>query len=389
VLDSIYVGMSGLTGYSQGLRVIANNSANMNTPGFKSSSLQFADQFYSYGNLTGGQIGHGLNTYSTQLNFKAGELRKTGNDLDLAVDGVGMFVLKGDDGNLRYSRAGQFEFNTDDLLVNRADGSSVMARGTDGALTSVSLTGLRTNAASATKTVTFAGNVSSTETEVTIGGIKVLDGLGAEHTLSLKLTNDSATADGSWKAELFDGTASVGTSSIVFADGQPTAATAKMTFTYQPAGVPDMPLTLDFSADVTSYASGSLSSLASTKQDGYAAGALTNVTFDSEGALALTYSNGQTVSGSRLALARFDTLDSVEASGDNAFTAKIESDWTTGWAGDAGFGTLQAGSIEISNVDLSQEFSDLVIMQRGYQASSQIVSTANDMIQELFSMSSR
>ena len=83
MLNSIYIGMSGLQAYSQGLRVIANNTANINTPGFKSSSLQFADMFYSTESSGSGlmQVGYGLGTAGTTLNFKQGELRQTGNTL--------------------------------------------------------------------------------------------------------------------------------------------------------------------------------------------------------------------------------------------------------------------------------------------------------------------
>lgn len=394
MLDSIYVGMSGLAGYSRGLRVIANNSANLNTPGFKSATLQFADQFYSNGsgdgaspNGTGGQIGHGLNTLSTQLNFSQGELRQTGNELDLAVDGEGLFVLKGDDTNLHYTRAGQFEFNVDGVLVSRTDKSKVMARSQDGSLSSVTINGLKSNAASATKTVTVTGNLSSAESETSVS-VRVLDAAGGEHTLTLKLTADGATGAGTWKAELLDGTTSYGTANLVFVGGSPTAETARMSFAYKPTGVPEMPLTLDFSSDVTSFSANSLSTLV-VKQDGYSAGALTNVTFDDVGGLMVTYSNGQIVKGPKLALARFDTLDAVESTGDNSFTATDSRAWSVGNAGSGGFGKIQAGSVEISNVDLSREFSDLVIMQRGYQASSQIVSTANEMIQELFSMKNK
>lgn len=393
MLDSIYIGMSGLSGYSRGLRVIANNSANLNTPGFKSATLQFADQFYSNGSGegggaegNGGQVGHGLSTHSTQLNFAQGELRQTGNDLDMAVDGEGLFVLKGDDGELHYTRAGQFEFNTEGALVSRTGGSKVMARAQDGTLSGISLIGLKTNAASATKTVTVTGNLSSTESSSTLA-VKVLDAAGGEHALTLNLTADS-TAPGTWKAELLDGTTSVGTSTLVFVGGTPTAETAKMSFTYKPAGVAEMPLTFDLASDVTSFAANSLSTLVA-KQDGFAAGSLTKATFDDAGALVTSYSNGQTVKGAKLALARFDSLDAVESSGDNSFVATDNRAWTIGTAGSGGFGKVQSGSVEISNVDLSREFSDLVIMQRGYQASSQIVSTANEMIQELFAMKNK
>src|SRR4051794_22833120 len=117
MLNSIYIGMSGLQGYSQGLRVIANNTANLNTPGFKGSTLQFADMFYSNNRTQAGpggmmQVGYGLNTAGTVLNFQQGELRQTGNSLDLAVDGQGLFTVKDASGDLHYTRAGQFSFNT-------------------------------------------------------------------------------------------------------------------------------------------------------------------------------------------------------------------------------------------------------------------------------------
>jgi len=148
MLESIYVGMTGLLGYSRGLRVIANNTANINTPGFKSSSIQFSDLFYTGGNLSGGnasrnqdQLGFGLNTTGTAISFKQGELRQTGNDLDLAVDGQGMFILKNADGQLSYTRAGQFKFDAAGELVSRVNGEKVMGLDSHGNFTAVSLAG--------------------------------------------------------------------------------------------------------------------------------------------------------------------------------------------------------------------------------------------------------
>ena len=87
MLDSIFIGMAGLGAYSKGLKVISNNVTNLNTPGFKSSQLQFADLFYQ-GSQNGegsGRYGHGVGTFGTTLNFKAGDFRSTGNDLDMAI----------------------------------------------------------------------------------------------------------------------------------------------------------------------------------------------------------------------------------------------------------------------------------------------------------------
>ena len=122
MLDSIYIGMSGLTSFSKGLSNISNNVANLNTPGFKGSELGFADLFYRYqysgsGNQDGlpYQQGDGVKTGSTSLKFTQGDFRQTGNDLDVAVDGQGFFILV-KDGKTFYTRAGQFKID-DSALV--------------------------------------------------------------------------------------------------------------------------------------------------------------------------------------------------------------------------------------------------------------------------------
>ncbi|MFT4171330.1 MAG: flagellar basal-body rod protein FlgF [Rhodocyclaceae bacterium] len=392
MLDSIYVGMTGLVGFSKGLKVIANDTANMNTPGFKSSQLQFGDLFFGGSGQNGlaqdssNNIGYGLNTYSTTLNFSQGELRQTGNDLDLAIDGTGMFIVKTEDGRQLYSRAGQFKLNDDGVLVDKTDGSKVMGIDANGAMGEISIAGMRSSPGHASETVKFIGNLSSTVTDTTISNIIVYDNVGAQHTLSLVLKNTGATKSGSWSATLKDGDTEIGTGEIVFADGKPQADAATLSFTYTPTDGTPVELKFDFSTDVTSYAAGNQSTLAFNSQDGYGAGQLTTVAFDGNGNLKLTYSNGQTQSGSRLALASFDSADSVQQVGNNKFAQVSTKGWHFGLAGDNGFGTIQGGRVEISNVDLSQEFSDLVVMQRGYQASSQVVSTANEMLQELFNM---
>ncbi|RYF15894.1 MAG: flagellar hook-basal body complex protein [Comamonadaceae bacterium] len=388
MLDSIHVGVTGLLGYQQGLRVIANNTANLNTPGYKSSTLQFADLFYAR-SPAGGRatldLGHGLETTGTHVNFRQGDLRPTGNDFDLAIDGQGMFVLRDGSGEARYTRAGQFDFDSTGMLVHRADGSKVQGWNAQGKLADVSVAGMRVAPGKATASLQFTGNLSSTLPEHTVTGVKVFDAMGQEHVLALQFTSN-AQAPGGWQVELLDGTTVVGTSQILFVDGRATAATSKLTFSYAPPGRPVQDLALHFGVDATSFASGTLSTLAMTSQDGYAPGNLTGITFDETGALVASYTNGQTVKGSRLALARFPSSDAVRNLGGNLFAAAGGAEWQVGSAGEGGFGGVKAGMLEGSNVDLSREFSDLVVMQRGYQASSQVVSTANDMLQELFGM---
>ncbi len=396
MLESIYVGMTGLLGYSRGLRVIANNTANINTPGFKSSSLQFADMFYTGGNLSGGnasqnydQVGFGLNTTGTAMSFKQGELRQTGNDLDMAVDGQGLFILKDADGKLRYTRAGQFKFDDNGVLVSRASGEKVMGMDSSGALVEITVAGQMLTQGRPTTRLKFSGNLSNTVTEQSaVGTVQVVDGGGVVHALSMKFVTTEATTSGTTvRVDLLDGTAVVGSGSMVFIGGKPTPQTSVINMTYVPAGQPPMTLAMDFSTDTVLFAGST--TLRMDSQDGLGPGTLSGTAFDGNGVLRLSYSNGQTVKGARLALARFDSPDAVAALGNNQFKALNTNAWHVGVAGEGAFGTVRAGQVEISNVDLSQEFSDLVIMQRGYQASSQVISTANDMLQELFSMKSK
>jgi flagellar hook protein FlgE len=396
MLDSIYIGMTGLMGYSRGLKIISNNVANMNTPGFKASQLQFANLFYANDQSGGqgvpmsyGQSGLGLNTLNTTLNFKQGEFRQTGNSLDLALNGNGFFVLRALDGTLSYTRAGQFDFDADGFLVNRTDGLRVMALDGRGQLTDVTLTGLKTNPAKATDTITFQGNLSNDDTDHVIDGVKVFDSVGGEHTLKLTFTNNAPATPGHWTVTVTDGGTTVATGNIAFINGAPDPAASSLSFSYAPSGVAAIPLTFDFKTDVTSFAAGTTSSLAVNKVSGYGIGALTDVTVNENGQLKLTYSNGQTALGSRLAIARFDTEQSLEGLGGNQFKSKDDSTRHLGTAGGAGIGAVSSGLVELSNVDLSQEFGDLIVTQRGYQASSQIISTANDMIQQLMDMKSR
>lgn len=394
MIDAIYVAMTGLNGYEKGLRVISNDTANLNTPGFKGSTLQFADMFYSNGNLNGGnaqtfgQYGAGLTTLGSVLNFQQGQLQNTGNDLDLAIDGLGLFTLKGSDNVLRYTRDGQFKFNSDGVLVSATTGEEVMARDSNGAVGPISVANLGTNPAKSTATVTFSGNLSSTATTDTIENVKVIDKAGTSHALSVKLDAESSTP-GTWDVTVLDGSTTVGTGKIAFIDGLPDLANSKVAVTYTPPGESAMSLSLDFSNNVTSFDSGSQSTIAMGSQDGYVPGNLTAATFDATGTLQLTYSNGQVVKGSRLVLSRFNSPDAVESVGNNEFEVKDGLSWQIGVAGEDGFGNVRPGMVESSNVDLSQEFSNLVIMQRGYQASSQVISTANDMLTQLFDMRSK
>lgn len=389
MLDTIYIGTSGLTSYSEGLRTVSNNLTNVNTPGYKGANLQFANMFSQQSGLggsTGGSSpsGGGLQALATAINFKQGDFQQTGNALDVAIDGKGFFVLS-DNGQTRYTRDGQFQFDTDGFLTSRVDGSHVQSLSDKGQLADIKLSSIQNNAPKATTTVTFAGNLASDATNFTLSGVNVIDAVGGQHNLTLAFANNSGT----WTVSVTDGSTAVGSGTIQFSSGQPVSGKNSFSLTYSPSGVASIPLKFDFSTNATSVAStdgSGTSTLSMTKQDDHVAGALTDVTFDDEGFISAKYSNGQTVKGARLALASFDSEVNIEQAGSNEFISNNPAAVHYGYAKTKSFGSLQTSVVEGSNVDMAQEFSNLIVMQRGYQASSHVVSVANDMIQELFDM---
>jgi flagellar hook protein FlgE len=399
LLGTINTGMSGLMAYSQGLQDVGNNLTNVNTPGYKGTQTQFSDLFNQEDsqNSTGGaaqETGAGLATVGTTINFTAGTLNQTGNPLNVAITGNGFFVtIK--DGQQTYTRAGQFQFNSAGILINGADGQNVAGLGSNGQLENISLTPLQNNPAKATSTVTFTGALNAiASTNPILGGITVTDPAGGQHTLSLSFSLNAATTPPtgpSWTVTATDGTgATVGTGTIQYNNttGAPVATADTISLAYAPGGMTAFPIKLDFSS-TTSSSLGSPttpSSIAVNTVDGYGAGTLVSETFNASGTLVATYSNGQTANGPTLALAYFKSAQDLTETGGNNFVASSAGDAKFGTAGTGTLGTITAGSIEGSNVNLSQEFSNLIVMQRGYQAASQVLSTANDMIQTLFDM---
>lgn len=406
MLDSILIGLSGMEGFSRGLKVISNNVANLNTAGFKSSTMQFSDAYYQQSGAgfdpTTGEstsFGSGLATSSSVIDFHAGELQSSNNPLDTAISGDGYYVFHDKDtGAQTYTRDGQFQFNKDGVLVSTTTGKYVMGYSAAGAqdLSKITLDGLRSNPAKATTVVKFNGNLNPTPAtgttiaETKLDSVVVDDALGALHTLKLDIKNNGSSAPNTWRVTVTDSDGTtVGTGTIGFVGGAPDPANDTFTVQYTPTGETEFDLKFDFSTDVTSYANGDLSSLAVASQDGYGAGSISATTFDSDGKLSITYSNGQTAKGAQLALAHFDSTLGLKQVAGGQFEADDASTVHMGRPGANGLGTIEASEIESSNVDLSGEFSNLIVMQRGYQAASNVISTANEMLQQLFDLHGR
>jgi flagellar hook protein FlgE len=374
--------------HSKGIKTVGNNLANVNTPGFKGAQLEFANLFQQGTNPQQGQgnvfstgQGQGVVTAGSSINFSAGGDLATGNPLNAKIDGNGFFaVRRGTD--ILYTRDGNFGLNPAGMLVN-ASGDHVLGLGTDGQLTEVSVPTLMHDKPKATSVVKFAGNLSSVvaapPVDTKVDNVTVYDASGVAHPLSLSFKNNGS---GAFDVTIKDATATtIGTGTIKFIVGGPIAGFDSIKFSLPPGG---NPMTLDFSSDVVSLSGAS--SIAFASQDGYTGGVQIAQAIDAAGYLTVQYSNGQTEKGPRLALADFASEHNLQDAGGSMFRTIGDATPTFAHAGELGLGMLASGHREGSNVDLSQAFSDLILMQRGYQAGSHVVSVANDLIQELFDM---
>ena len=400
MLDAIYNALAGMAAYSRGLDTISNNVANLNTPGFKSTVSQYSDierQAGDAGLPNGSMSGSGVSYSGTQLSFTPGQLQSTGNSLDAAIDGQGFFVLD-QNGERLYSRNGQFQFDKDGYLVDGVTQAKVMMQTATTSLQPFNINSYRSYAPTATTKITLAGNLAQTSTTspnvFNVASISTIDTSGGTQVLSAKFTQDT-TDSTKWTVEMFDANNnSLGTGTLQFGpDGTPIAGQAALTFVVKPTNLPSYTVTLDIGSSgsfsgVTSTANSTTSTVQMLRQDGVQLGSLTDTSFDASGRLQLTYSNGQKLFPATLLLANFEDPGALKQIGNSLFSASTGQTETIATPSQNGLGQIQDGQVEMSNVDLTQQFTDLIVVQRGYQASSQTMSVANEMLQQLLSMQS-
>ncbi|GAA3665973.1 flagellar hook protein FlgE [Microbacterium marinilacus] len=381
MLRSLYAGISGLRSHQTMLDVTGNNIANVNTAAFKASSVQFQDtlsQIVQNSALpqaeTGGrnpaQVGLGVQVASISTNFAQGSAQATGVPTDLMIAGDGFFVVRSG-AETAYTRNGGFSFDAQGRMVT-ADGAFVQGwTAQDGAIAPGSPTGNITlpvgavSPAAATTSARVTGNLPSDAAvgDELVRDVTVYDAEGTADTLTLTFTRTA----GGWDVA----TAGGATTSLTFDDGRLTGG-GSLT-----AG----PIAVDLSA-VTGYAE--LKTVAIGGQDGNAAGTLQSYALSDDGSLVGTFSNGETAVLARVALATFVNPSGLEKAGGSQYRPTVNSgDATIGEAGVDGMGSLISGALEMSNVDLSQEFTNLIVAQRGFQANARIITTSDEVLQEL------
>ncbi|WP_311878754.1 flagellar hook protein FlgE [Microbacterium forte] len=383
MLRSLYSGISGLRSHQTMLDVTGNNIANVNTAGFKGSSVLFQDSLSQLignpgipddevGGRNPAQVGLGVQVAGVRTNFAQGSAQATGRGGDLMISGDGFFAVRSG-GETLYTRAGGFSFDPAGKMVT-ADGSIVQGwSAQDGVVNTGQATGnivLPLDAVSparATTEATVTGNLPSTAAtgDELVRDVTVYDAQGTPSTLSLTFTK---TATG-WDVTE---PASGATGSLAFTDGKQAGAGLTLT-----AGA----VSVDLGA-VTGYAE--LSTVAVSEQDGAAAGTLKSYSITGDGSIVGTFSNGATQTLGKIAMATFANPEGLEKAGGTSYRASVNSGAVRmGEPGQAGFGSLVSGALEMSNVDLSQEFTNLIVAQRGFQANARIITTSDEVLQEL------
>jgi len=399
MLGTIYVGLAGMNAYSKGLDVISNNVANLNTTGFKAGMASFAEVVYrnsggaTQGSPGTGSHGAGVTVTSDSQNFRQGDPHETGNALDAAVQGSGFFVLERD-GQRYYTRAGEFEINKDGDLVERNSGALVMVTTDGGAVGKLNIDGFRVFQPKATTEAKLQGNLARSGEATVNASLTLNDATGTAQTVKVRFVRDG-TDPLLWTVNVLDSKDVVlATGSMRFdAAGTPAADNAPISVTLTPEGGTPFTFTLNTGAagtfsGVYSLISNTTSNLSMLKQDGLTLGTINQngATFDERGNLELTYSNGEKKKIGRLVLARFDSGGELDSIGNGMYVTKPGHTALLSAGLESGVGRVMGGNLELSNVELTEQFTNLIIIQRGYQASSQMTSVANEMMQQLMSM---
>ena len=401
MLRSLFSGISGLRAHQQMMDVTGNNIANVNTTGYKSSQTVFQDTLSQMVNAAGApqngaggtnpaQVGLGVRTASINANFNQGAAQTTGKSGDMMIQGDGFFMVKSG-GEELFTRAGSFTFDANGSLTT-PNGQIVQGWSAD-------LTG-KVNTAGApgniklpigislspvqTTAFTLTGNLSyeALVNDVKVIPIPTIDKDGASGTLNVTLTKTDADT---WQMTMPDDPINgpVTPFDVNFVGGRAQSGVNDS------AGNDTGEITMGGYTinlkDVTNY-SGSTEARVSAS-DGSAAGLLSSYTVSNTGQIVGVFSNGLKQTLGQLALANFNNVNGLEKIGDSMFRSTVNSGLAqVGAAGSAGLGLITNGALEMSNVDLAQEFTNLVIAQRGFQANSRIITTSDEILQELVNL---
>ncbi|MFE8695178.1 flagellar hook protein FlgE [Cytobacillus sp. FJAT-53684] len=395
MLRSMYSGISGMKNFQTKLDVIGNNIANVNTFGFKKGRVTFKDTMNqmvagasaatdSRGGTNPVQVGLGSTLASIDTIHTSSSLQTTGRSLDLGIDGDGYFVVKQGDQNL-YSRAGNFYVDDNGTLVT-ANGLKVQAY-RNGVLEDIVVNVNASLPALATNEMKLEGNLPDPTTLPLGSGsevqqMKVVDKKGIEHTLDYQyLVND--TGDG-WTIQFTNQkvTPPKIADPIDLEYTAPSFTAAELDLTE--LDLVDGEETVTLNIDNLKQEGDSVT--AQVNPNGNLSGKLESFNIGPTGEVNGVYSNGQIRSLGTIALAKFSNTSGLMKAGNNLFQETINSGTANINIPGSGRGSIASGALEMSNVDLSEEFTEMITAQRGFQANTRIITTSDEILQELVNL---
>ena len=428
MMRSLFSGVSGLRNHQVRMDVIGNNISNVNTVAFKTGRVTFKEGFAQllqgasrppgdHGGINPIQVGLGMQIGSIDTLFSQGNLETTGLNTDLAIQGDSFFtVAKGN--QHYYTRAGNFQQDADGRLVSPTNGFVVQGRMADNG---VFLDGIRDivlpfgqkTAAKSTDSIALGGNLNGAAPIVTgtfdaagradpanagswtESSITVYDSLGNQHDVKVQFWKTAAD-EWSWQV---DGT------NLPVGFTPPNATPQTLTFDsvgilsaaaptsppvigFTPAGADPVSITVDLGTGIngiTSFAGTNTAVL--RDQNGYAAGQLEDFSIDRSGTITGSFTNGTNVVLAQIVLADFNNPAGLLRVGDNMYAISGNSGGAVlGFALEGSQSTLTSGALEMSNVDLAQEFTNMIVAQRGFQANSRVITNSDEMLQEVVNL---
>jgi flagellar hook protein FlgE len=407
MISSLFAGISGLNANATAMTVIGDNIANVNTIAYKANQISFSNVLST--SLTGSDssdIGRGVDIWDTNGVWTQGSMEGTGRATDLSINGIGFFIVTDENSSQYYTRAGQFYLNELGDMVN-PDGLHVMgydidATGSLGSLSQISIPGDRVSPPQATTEFSFDINLDAgaQPADTFSSSQTIYDSLGNPIELSLTFTN---TGSGQWTVAAsvpasaggpvtINGAASIPVTFDANGDLTAPAADANISITLTNGATTPQSLTWDLydalganNGDMTGYANPS--SVTFQYQDGYPAGVLRGISVDDDGTISASYSNGRLVPVYMLALADFPSYEGLDKMGGNLYAESLESGQPLqGVPGNGRFGNISPSTVEMSNVDLAQEFVNMITVQRAFQANSRVITTSDEILAELINI---
>ncbi len=418
------IALSGLDAASTELEVTGNNIANASTTGFKQSRSEFADIYAnSIQDVSATTAGRGVRVVRVAQQFSQGGIDFTSNNLDLAINGEGFFIMADGAGNTSYTRAGAFGSDRDGYVVNHAgdrlqvfepigsSGNFNTGSTSDLQLPSLSgppsatdslITSLNLNATEEVPGVAFSPTNAESYNHST--STTIYDSLGSAHTQTMYFRK---AAPNSWEIYTsVDGAivpltaAEAGppavpavepvvvnfdNAGVIIPSSGDINATGEVTLSPHPvAGAADLNLSFNYSSSTQFGGTFDVNELS---QNGFASGRLSGIDIDGTGVVFARFTNGQSTELGKVAMARFANPQGMRQLGDTSWAETYTSgDPSIGEAGTSSFGLMQSGALESSNVDIAEQLVNLITAQRNYQANAQVITTADTVTQTIINL---